>query len=41
LDWQPYGCERAAACGVPIERIVNTWPAERLLSWAAEAAGRR
>jgi putative hydrolase len=41
LDWQPYGCERAAACGVSIERIVNTWPAERLLSWAAEAAGRR
>jgi putative hydrolase len=41
LDWQPYGCERAAACGVPIERIVNTWPAERVLSWAAEAAGRR
>ena len=41
LDWQPYGCERAAACCVPIERIVNTWPADRLLSWAAEAAGRR
>jgi putative hydrolase len=41
LDWQPYGCERAAACGVPIERIVNTWPAERLLSWAEQAAGRR
>ncbi|HKE50209.1 MAG TPA: PHP domain-containing protein [Actinomycetes bacterium] len=41
LDWQPYGCERAAACGVPIDRIVNTWPADRLLSWAAEAAGRR
>src|SRR5262245_36019942 len=41
LDWQPYGCERAAACGVPIERIVNTWSADRLLSWAAEAAGRR
>jgi putative hydrolase len=35
LGWQPYGCERAADCGVPIESIVNSWPAERLLAWAA------
>jgi putative hydrolase len=35
LDWQPYGAARAAACGVPEERIVNTWPAETLLRWAA------
>jgi len=35
LDWQPYGCARAAECGVPPERVVNTWPAEELLSWAA------
>lgn len=35
LDWQPYGCERAAACAVPVERIVNTWPAGQLLSWFA------
>ncbi len=29
LDWQPYGCQRAEACGVPIDRIINTrpWPA--------------
>ena len=40
LDWQPYGCERAAACGVPVERIVNTWPAEQLLTWTAERGGR-
>jgi putative hydrolase len=33
LDWQPYGCERAAACGVPVESVVNAWPAERLLAW--------
>ncbi|PZF82717.1 PHP domain-containing protein [Jiangella anatolica] len=33
LDWQPYGCERAAACGVPIEKIVNTWPVDQLLAW--------
>jgi putative hydrolase len=33
LDWLRYGCERAALCGVPVERVVNTWPAERLLEW--------
>jgi putative hydrolase len=36
LDWQPYGCERAAACGVPPERVVNTWPADELLAWTAQ-----
>jgi putative hydrolase len=35
LDWLPFGCERAAACDVPGERVVNTWPAERLLAWSA------
>jgi putative hydrolase len=35
LDWLPNGCERAARCGVPAERIVNTWPAELLLAWTA------
>jgi putative hydrolase len=35
LDWLPYGCERAARCGVPAERIVNTWPAPLLLKWTA------
>jgi putative hydrolase len=34
LDWQMLGCARAAECGVPAERIVNTWPLERLLEWA-------
>ena len=34
LDWQPYGCERAVACGVPVDRIVNSWPAAELLDWA-------
>ena len=34
LEWQPYGCGRAAECEVPLESIVNTWPAERLLEWA-------
>lgn len=34
LDFLDYGCERAAARGVPAERIVNTWPLDRLLDWS-------
>ena len=34
LDWQRFGCERAAQCGVEPERIVNTWPLDELLEWA-------
>ncbi|MFD9333396.1 PHP domain-containing protein [Streptomyces sp. NPDC060028] len=33
LDWQTTGCERAVECGVPADRIVNTWPAADLLTW--------
>ncbi|MFD5813573.1 PHP domain-containing protein [Streptomyces sp. NPDC127038] len=33
LDWQIHGCARAEECGVPPERIVTTWPLERLLTW--------
>ncbi|MEU4691815.1 PHP domain-containing protein [Actinoplanes sp. NPDC023714] len=33
LDWLGFGCERAALCDVPAERVVNTWPADRLLEW--------
>ena len=35
LDWLRNGCERAALCGVPAERVVNTWPMDRLLEWTA------
>ena len=35
LDWLHYGCERAALCGVEPERVVNTWPRDRLTAWAA------
>ncbi|WP_430789079.1 PHP domain-containing protein [Actinoplanes sp. G11-F43] len=35
LDWLGFGCERAALCGVPADRVVNTWTAERLLNWTA------
>ena len=34
LAWQPYGCARALECEVPIDRIVNTRPADGLLAWA-------
>ncbi|MGP3988453.1 PHP domain-containing protein [Streptomyces sp. 3N207] len=36
LDWQAGGCARAAACGVPAERVVNTLPVGELLRWADE-----
>jgi putative hydrolase len=35
LDWQVNGCERAAACGVPLDSIVNTRSADELVVWAA------
>lgn len=38
LEWQPYGCARAAEAGVPLERIVNAWPEEELLTWTASHA---
>lgn len=31
LDWQLTGCLRAARHGVTADRVVNTWPVERLL----------
>jgi putative hydrolase len=34
LDWLDNGCERAALCGVPADRIVNTQGADALLAWA-------
>jgi putative hydrolase len=37
LEWQPHGCDRAAECEVPIERVINTMPADELLQWARAA----
>jgi putative hydrolase len=34
LDFQIYGCERAEQAGIDADRIVNTWPQDRLLAWA-------
>jgi putative hydrolase len=33
LDWQPYGTDRAAECGVTAARVVNAWGADDLLAW--------
>ncbi len=38
LEWQPLGCDRAAERNVPIERIINTLPAEELLAWTRQTA---
>ncbi len=35
LDFQVYGCERAEELGIDPDRIVNTWPVDKLLEWAA------
>ena len=40
LEWQPYGCTRVAEAGIDVERVVNSWPVDRLLEWtAAHGAG--
>ena len=33
LDWQLRGCERAAACGVSAEMVINTMAANDLVAW--------
>jgi putative hydrolase len=35
LDFLGYGAQRALDAGVPVERIVNTWPVDKLLAWTA------
>jgi putative hydrolase len=40
LEWLPYGCDRAAECGVEPDRIVNTMAADDLVAWAASHEGR-
>jgi histidinol phosphatase-like PHP family hydrolase len=35
LDWQLGGCERAAACGVEPDMLVNTLGADELRAWTA------
>lgn len=38
LEFQKYGCDKAAEHGIEPERIVNTWPADDLLAWTASHA---
>ncbi|MFI0715908.1 PHP domain-containing protein [Streptomyces inhibens] len=33
LDWQIYGCARAEECGVPADRVINTWTERQLATW--------
>lgn len=35
LEFQSYGCDKAAEHGIDASRIINTWPAEELLAWTA------
>jgi putative hydrolase len=39
LEWQAYGCEKAARHDVDPDEVVNTWAADDLLEWAASHAG--
>lgn len=36
LEWQAFGCDKAARHDIDPDRIVNTWPADRLVEWAAD-----
>jgi putative hydrolase len=36
LDWLDFGCSRAADCGVPVDRVRNSWPLARLLGAGAD-----
>ena len=37
LGWQIRGCERAAACGVAVDAVINTLGANNLVAWADRA----
>ena len=39
MEWQAYGCDKAARHGIEPDRIVNTWPADDLLAWSGSHAG--
>jgi putative hydrolase len=39
LEWQPLGCDRAAAAGVPLHRVINTLSADDLLAWTVRPLG--
>jgi putative hydrolase len=39
LAWLPFGCDRAAACGVPHDSVVNAMPPDAVLAWAGRHQG--
>ncbi len=39
LEWQPFGCDKAARHGIEPDRIVNSWDAGTLVEWAGAHAG--
>lgn len=39
LEWQAYGCEKAARHDVDPDEVVNTWSADELVSWARSHDG--
>jgi len=41
LEWQTYGCDRAAACEVPLERIMNRLPQASFLAWTSAGKSRQ
>jgi putative hydrolase len=38
MEWQAYGCDKAARHGIEPDRIVNTWAADDLVAWAGSHA---
>lgn len=38
LEWQNFGCDKAAAHEIAVDEIVNTWAAADLLAWTASHA---
>jgi putative hydrolase len=39
LEWQPFGCDKAAAHHIDVDQIVNTWDADTLLAWTTVPTG--
>jgi putative hydrolase len=35
LEWQWFGCARAEQAGIDADRIITTWPLDRLLTWTS------
>jgi len=40
MEWQMYGCDKAARHEIPATQVVNTLPADDLVAWAGSHNGR-